>query len=66
MVTAVTTDAEAAAAFTGGAAADAAVRANAQKVLNAALSIAQTRRRFEIGRALSFAPPGHDMDVVLM
>jgi len=65
MVTNVANDAQATAAFIGGAAA-AGVRANAQNVLNAALSIAQTRRRFEIGRALSFAPPGHDMDVVLM
>ena len=38
----------------------------AAAVLQAALSIARNRRRFEIGRALSFAPPGHDMDVVLM
>jgi len=41
-------------------------RQAAMHVLNAALSIARTRRRLEIGRALSFAPPGHDMDVVLM
>jgi hypothetical protein len=66
MVSAGATDVAAAAAFIGDGGDAASVRANAQKVLNAALSIAQTRRRFEIGRALSFAPPGHDMDVVLM
>jgi len=38
----------------------------AGKIMQSILSVAHNRRRFEIGRALSFAPPGHDMDVVLM
>jgi len=37
-----------------------------RQVMEAILSVARNRRRFEIGKALSFAPPGHDMDVVLM
>ena len=43
-----------------------AAAAKALQVMEAILSVARTRRRFEIGKALSFAPPGHDMDVVLM
>lgn len=43
-----------------------AVAEKALQAMEAILSVARTRRRFEIGRALSFAPPGHDMDVVLM